>query len=337
VGNIVGNINIILQYLLIFILLIVVFWLLFLSRATKKEKRLSKFTIDPISVKSKSFFDNVEEYYQKVIDKISNFLKKFKLAKKYGDKYEKYVDQSSIIQEKSIDYLSDKIVVAIIAVIITILSDILRGVSISVLQLIFSFFIGFFIPDVFLTYRNKRRKKQMEEDLLKAVTIMNNAFKSGRSTMQVIELVSEELTGPIANEFRKMYIDLTYGLELETVFKRFAKRVPLEDVKYMTSSLIILNKSGGDIVKIFASIERGFFDRKKLRQELKSITALSDIVFKILVGIPLITFLLIYIINPSYFEALYTTTIGAILIVLIIIIYALDIWVVKRVMRLEEW
>ena len=166
---------------------------------------------------------------------------------------------------------------------------------------------------------------------------MNNAFKSGRSTMQVIELVSEELTGPIANEFRKMYIDLTYGLELETVFKRFAKRVPLEDVKYMTSSLIILNKSGGDIVKIFASIERGFFDRKKLRQELKSITALSDIVFKILVGIPLITFVVIYIINPSYFDALYTTTIGVFIIILIIIIYALYIWVVKRIMRLEEW
>ncbi len=330
-------INLILQYLLIAVLIAIVIWLLFLSRATNKEKRLSKFTIDPVNVKNKSFFDTIEDFYKRIITNLSKKLIKYKVFRDYSSKYEKYVDSSVMIQEQCIDYISNKFIISLVAMIITVLSDILRGVDISILQLILSGGVGFCVLDAYLSIRKKRIDRQIEEELLKAVTIMNNAFKSGRSTMQVIELVSNELTGPIANEFRKVYIDLTYGLELEMAFQRFSKRVPLEDVKYMASSLIILNKSGGDIVKVFASIERSFFDRKKLRQELKTTTALSDLVFKILVAIPLMIFLIIFLINPTYFESLYKTNIGIFILLIIIAIYILYILIVRRVMRLEEW
>lgn len=333
-----GNqINVILQYILIASLVAMVIWLLFLNRSTKKEKRLSKFTIDPVTVKHKSFFDKVYELYSNLISNLSKKLIKTKIFDQYSKKYEVFVDKSSRIKERSMDYISNKILISIIAVIVTILSDILRSESITMLQLITSLLIGFFIPDIFLYFRNKRRKKQIEEDLLKAVTIMGNAFKSGRSTMQVIELVSNELSGPIATEFKKMYIDLTYGLELEVVFDRFAKRVPIDDVKYMTSSLIILNKTGGNIVEVFSSIERGFFDRKKLRQELKSITALSELVFKLLVILPFIIFIVIFIMNPLYFNTLLTTKIGLFILFLIIAIYIIYIIVAKRIMKMEDW
>ncbi|HPE15241.1 MAG TPA: type II secretion system F family protein [Bacilli bacterium] len=333
-----GNqINVILQYILMASLVAMVIWLLFLNRSTKKEKRLSKFTIDPVTEKPKSFFDKVEDIYSNLIGNLSKKLLKIKIFDKYSEKYEVFVDKSVRIKEKSMDYISNKIVIAVIAVIVTILSDVLRSESITFLQLITSLLIGFFIPDVFLYFRNKRRKKQIEEDLLKAVTIMGNALKSGRSTMQVIELVSNELSGPIATEFKKMYIDLTYGLELEVVFDRFAKRVPTDDVKYMTSSLIILNKTGGNIVEVFSSIERSFFDRKKLRQELKSITALSELVFKLLVVIPFIIFIVIFIMNPLYFSSLVTTKIGMLVLFAIVAIYVIYILVAKKVMKMEDW
>ena len=63
-----------------------------------------------------------------------------------------------------------------------------------------------------------------------------------------------------SEEFKKMYIDLTYGLELDVVFDRLSNRIKLDETKYMASSLVILNKTGGNIVKVFSSIERSFFE-----------------------------------------------------------------------------
>lgn len=60
-----------------------------------------------------------------------------------------------------------------------------------------------FIPDIIYIFKFRRYRSRLENDFLQAITIMNNAFKSGRSILQAIELVTNELEGPIANEFQK--------------------------------------------------------------------------------------------------------------------------------------
>lgn len=332
-----SELNIAIQFILIVVLLVVALYLLKLSKALRKEKRIANFTIDAITDKPMSFFDKIANFYAKIISNLSKVLKKSAVFTKYSEKYEKYVDQTKRIRTDKMDYISTKIVISLLACFITIISDVLRLKVISPLQLLLALLIGFFIPDIFLAIDYKRKQHQMENDLLKAVIIMNNAFKSGRSIMQSVALVSTELTGPIAEEFKKMSIDLTYGLDIETVFERFSSRVRLEEVKYMSSSLVILNKTGGNIVNIFSSIEKGFFDRKKLNDELKSTTALSSLVFKVLVAMPFLIFLVIYILNPHYFDSFITTVIGKIILVIILAIYILYILIVRKIMSLKEW
>ena len=254
----------------------------------------------------------------------------------FSNRYKKYLDSTKVIRENTLDILSNKILISLLALIITVISDVLRRQDVSILQILLSLLVGFFIPDVFLYLNYKRKQKRIEEDLLKAVIIMSNAFKSGRSIMQAVEVVSKELDGPISEEFRKMYIDLTYGLELEIAFERLANRIKLEETKYLASSLVILNKTGGNVVKVFSSIERSFFERKKLEDELKSVTALSNFVFKILVAIPLVIFVMIYIFNPAYFVPFVTTNMGKVILVLILLIYTIYIIIVRKVIRIRE-
>ena len=123
---------------------------------------------------------------------------------------------------------------------------------------------------------------------------------------------------------------------LNIVFKRFADRVKNDEIKYMSASLTILNKTGGNIVKVFNSIEKGFFDRQKLKDELDSSLALSNMVYKVLVCLPILMILIIYILNPTYFNPLFTTLIGRIIIVISIIIYISYIIIVKKITNLKE-
>ena len=327
---------IVVQLLLIFITIIAIYFILRTIKIINLENRILRFSVFSLTDKPLSLFDKIKVYYDKIISKISNLLSRSKLINKSSKRYEKYIDRTKIIKTNTLDIISNKIIVSIFAVVITIISDVLRGHGISLIQLLISMVIGYFIIDLILIISHKRNQKQIEDDFLKAVLIMSNAFKSGRSIMQAVEFVSKELDGPVGEEFKKMYIDLNYGLDLEVVFDRMAKRINLEETRYMASSLVIINKTGGNIIKIFSSIEKSFFERKKLNDELKSVTALSQFVFKTLVTIPIIVFIMIYILNPTYFMPFINTLIGNIILTIIIFIYVLYIVIVKKVIKVKE-
>ena len=188
----------------------------------------------------------------------------------------------------------------------------------------------------FVCYENRKDFYLPHGKVCDSSTVLYEPDENGYKLSVNIDIFVYDNDPDDDEEFKKMYIDLTYGLELDVVFDRLSSRIKLDETKYMASSLVILNKTGGNIVKVFSSIERSFFERKKLNDELKSVTALSSFVFKILVAIPFIIFIMIYILNPSYFAPLVTTIIGKILLIIILLIYVLYIVIVRRLIRIRD-
>ena len=200
---------------------------------------------------------------------------------------------------------------------------------------ILNFFVGYFLLDIYLYFNKKRENKLISNELLRAIIIMNNAFKSGKSILQAIKIASEELPEPICDEFKKMYLDMKFGLSVDTVFDRFSKRVDLEETVYVSSSLKILNKTGGNIVEVFSSIERTLFDKKKLNEELKNISSSPNMIVKILLFVPIVFILLIYILDPSYFSPLFESPLGYIIIGMIVIMFIIYALLLKRILKIE--
>ena len=324
------------QLILIILLIILIYNFLKIKKVYKLEKKIFRFSVLPISRHEESFFDKQIKKYNKIIKKISKKLEKSIIVKRYAKHYEKYILKTNKIIQNQVDIISNKLVITLIFVLITIISTIIKQDKIDIINIFLSGIFGFFILDIYLYINSIRLKKAQENDFLKAVIIMSNAFKSGRSIMQAIEIVSKELEGPVGEEFKQMHIDLTYGLELETVFNRLAKRVDIEETKYMASSLVIINKTGGNIVKVFSSIEKSFFERKKLNDELKSVTALSRFVFKVLIAIPFLVFIMVSITSKDYFAPFISSLNGKLLLLLIILIYIIYIIVVLKIMKIRK-
>ena len=150
---------------------------------------------------------------------------------------------------------------------LAVLSSIFNNKGLTIISLLVNLILGYYLLDIFLFFYYKRQTKLIDNELLRAIIVMNNAFKSGKSTLQALNIAASELPEPISDEFKKMYLDMKYGLSVDAVFDRFAKRVDLEEAVYLSSSLTILNKTGGNIVEVFSSIERTLFDKKKLNEE----------------------------------------------------------------------
>ena len=300
------------------------------------EKRLDEYSI---TVKEKydfPWFEKQKNKLVKIIKKLSKILMYSSVLKKYSETYNKYIEYDEKQRVKPMDYVSVKFLVGLTLTILYLISSLIQYKPDAMFSL-FVFVLGFFIPDIYLIIVKKKRHKELEDNLLESVIIMNNAFKSGKNILEAIEIVKNELNGPLKDEYKKIYIDLTYGLEIDVVFDRFYDRVKLDDIKYISSSLTLLNQTGGNIVKVFSSIENNFYDKKVLNEELEALTSSSKLMFRMLLFIPLIIILLLFTLNPEYFNPLFSNKLGIIIIILFLILYIGYAFVISRVTKVKLW
>lgn len=325
----------IIQTIIMIVLAFVIFYLVIYNKSLKIERRISKYSTQSIKNNRVSLFDLLYNEYFKLISKLSKILKKSTVMSKYSTKYNKYISYDNVKDVSAMDFISNKFLICVLFIFIISFAKIIEGVMPSFFDIIISGLLGFFLLDIYFKFSDYVKKRQVEQELLNAIIIMNNAFRSGRSTMQAIEIVAEELKGPIKQEFKKMHLEISYGLSLDVVFDRFSKRVESEEVSYITSSLSILNKTGGNIIKVFSSIEKMLFNKRKLKQEMKSLTSSASMISKILLFMPFIFVIFITLLNPDYFVPLINTTMGNVILCLIIIIYAVYAYVVNRIMKVR--
>ena len=325
----------IIQTIIMVILAFIIFYLIIYNKTLNLEKRISKYSVESIKDNSISLFDLITINYNKLINKMTKSFKKSHFLRKYSERYNKYISYNEVKEVCAMDYVSNKVILCLLFIFIISFARIIEGVFPSFIDIMLSGLIGFFLFDIYFKFNDIIKKRQVEQELLNAIIIMNNAFRSGRSTIQAIEIVASELKGPIKQEFKKMHLEISYGLSLDVVFERFSKRVESDEVKYITSSLSILNKTGGNIIKVFSSIEKMLFNKRKLKQEMKSLTSSASMISKILLFMPFIFVIFISLLNPSYFMPLINTTVGNIILFLIIAIYAVYAFIVNRIMKVR--
>lgn len=317
------------RILLVVIAILLIVLLLKLYKAIRMEKRIGRYSLKLNNSEEQSYSDKLLEKYKRLVSKYQDN----KAINKASSKYEKYIPVGE--QIKATQFIINKLIIACCFVSLIIISYIIKGELINFITFIFCFIIGYYIYDVYLIFSKKRRKTKIKNDMLRAVIIMNNAFKAGKSTLQAVEIASKELPQPIAREFKKIHQDMSFGLSTDVAFQRFAKRVELEEATYIASSLTILNKTGGNIINVFSSIEKTLFDKKKLESDLKNSTAASNLVVKVLMIIPILFVILIYVISPNYFEPLFASTLGYIILFIIWLMFVIYIYLLNKIMKVK--
>lgn len=329
------NIPIMIKIIIILVIFIFIVLLLRYSIAQKKERRISSYSLLPLKDNNIPLGDKIKKFYLLLVKKNRKYLKRINYFNKKSKKYEKYIKYKHRDEIVAIDFITNKLIITLLFVLLAVLSSIFNNKGLTIISLLVNLILGYYLLDIFLFFYYKRQTKLIDNELLRAIIVMNNAFKSGKSTLQALNIAASELPEPISDEFKKMYLDMKYGLSVDAVFDRFARRVDLEEAVYLSSSLTILNKTGGNIVEVFSSIERTLFDKKKLNEELKNISASPNMIIKVLFIIPIVFVLIIYILNPNYFKPLFESTLGYMIIGIMVLMFIIYVVLLKRIMKIE--
>jgi tight adherence protein B len=167
-----------------------------------------------------------------------------------------------------------------------------------------------FAPIAFALFKRSKRFGRFEEGLPEALDLIVNALRAGHSLIAAMGLVARECADPVGSEFKACFEEQNYGLELKTALDNMIVRIPLQDLKIVSTALLIQKESGGNLAEVLDKTAHVIRERFRLKRQVRTHTAQGRLTGIILTLLPVGLGIVIYFINPALMSLLWTTEIG---------------------------
>lgn len=197
------------------------------------------------------------------------------------------------------------------------------------------YFIGKKAPKVYVKRRLKKRIEKLEDQLLDTLTMLSGALKAGLSLPQAFEVVLEDMASPMKEELEQILNLNRLGQPMEEALERLAQRVPTENVEILVTSVVTLSETGGNLAEAFDSIVNTINERERVREKIKSMTALGEYQGLIASLSPIVFIGLLYFMNPEIAMSLLNTVPGWIILGVAITLDILGYFLMKKIATIK--
>lgn len=195
--------------------------------------------------------------------------------------------------------------------------------------------VGGAAPVMLVKARQTKRLNQFEEQLPDALDMLVNALRAGYSLQAAMEFVGNESAAPLGPEFARFYDEQRLGVEMRTALLRLQDRVPTYDMKMLVTALLIQRETGGNLAEVLGNISMLMRERVAFRGQVDTLTAEPKMSAKILSGLPVAVFVLVYTSSPEFIEPLLTTPTGNGLLAYAIASVVVGYFVLMRLAKID--
>ncbi|MEN9723793.1 MAG: hypothetical protein RJB38_1779 [Pseudomonadota bacterium] len=184
-------------------------------------------------------------------------------------------------------------------------------------------------------YLYRRRTDKFVLQMVDGLALMSNGMKSGLSVIQALSLVVEEMPNPIKQEFDLVLKENGMGRSVEEAFSNLARRIPTEDVEMFVTAVNILKETGGNLTETFDTIVITIRERVKVESKIAALTATGLYQGMIVAAAPPLLGFVLSQSDPEFVEPLFTTTLGWVILAIILILEVVGFFVIMRVVRIQ--
>jgi tight adherence protein B len=160
------------------------------------------------------------------------------------------------------------------------------------------------IPMAVVAMKRHRRLRKFEEAFPEALDLLGRAVRAGHAFTTGLEMIAQECAEPLASEFRTTFEEQNFGLPVRDALLNLAERVPIIDVRFFITALLIQKETGGNLAEILDGLARVVRDRFRLYREIRVRTAQGRLTAVILIALPIAVAVLLSVLNPSYMRVL---------------------------------
>ena len=191
------------------------------------------------------------------------------------------------------------------------------------------------LPYLYVKHVRKKRLASFEEQFPEALDFLARAMRAGHAFSISLEMLSEESPQPLGQEFRKVFNEHNLGLPIETALTNLAHRVPLLDVSFFVSAVLLQRETGGNLSEILTKLGLIIRERFKLKGQVRAASAHGRITGSILTLMPIALMFGLLVVAPGYLQSMAADKDGRYMIVAVVIFQILGHFFIRKIVNIK--
>lgn len=195
--------------------------------------------------------------------------------------------------------------------------------------------LGLFGIRYYGEYLKTRATERFDDQMVDIAFAFRNSLKAGMSLQQTMQMIATDFQPPASEQFRMATREIQVGASIEEALHHLVERVPNRDLKMMVGSIEILRQTGGNMVETFEGVAETLKNRKRVEGKIKTLTAQGRYQTIMLCAMPFVMLLILYFMNRSYVEILFSTFLGWCVLSLAVMLVATGWVVIRKITTIE--
>jgi tight adherence protein B len=197
------------------------------------------------------------------------------------------------------------------------------------------FAFGAFMPIVLLRVKRGRRLRGFEEQFPEALDLISRALKAGHAFATGLKMVADEMPEPVGPEFRKTFDEQNFGLQLKDALENLTVRIPLLDVRFFSTAVLIQRETGGNLSEILENLAHVVRERFKILRQVRVYTAHGRMTGYVLLALPAFQSVALMFINPEHMNLLFRERMGQMMLMAAIVMQTCGFLWIKQIVKIE--
>jgi tight adherence protein B len=206
----------------------------------------------------------------------------------------------------------------------------LAGLSLLILRAGLTFVLGA-LPVVYILRVRRRRLNKFEQVLPDAIDLFNRSMKAGHNIHSGLETIAQESLDPVKMEFRKVVEELALGAPIEETLHGIGRRVPIIDLKFFVTGLILQRQTGANMVQVLENLALLVRERLNLAAKMRAATAQQRFSAALLCSLPVVVGIGFWFLKPEYIRLLYQDPVGQEFLTYAIVSELVGILVIRKI------
>jgi tight adherence protein B len=195
--------------------------------------------------------------------------------------------------------------------------------------------LGFALPFIVLRQKRVMRLRKFEEQFPEALDLIARSLKAGHAFASGLKMAADEIEDPVGPEFRKTFDEQNFGLPLKDALENLTRRVPLLDVRFFATAVLIQRDTGGNLAEILENLAHVVRERFKILRQVRVYTAHGRFTGYVLLGLPVGLAIALSFINPEHMNLLFRESMGKQMLMGAAVMQTIGYFWIRKVIKIE--
>jgi tight adherence protein B len=190
-------------------------------------------------------------------------------------------------------------------------------------------------PIGYLMRNRAMRLRRFEEQFPEALDLMARAIRAGHAFQTALGMAADELGDPVGPEFKKTFDQQNYGLPMRDALNAMTDRVPMIDVRFFVTSVLIQRETGGNLAEILDNLAHVVRERFKILRQVRVHTAHGRFTGYVLLALPAALLVALNSLNHEAIAPLFKEHMGQMMLLGAVVLQTIGYFWIRQVIKIE--